>query len=61
LLNPLVELENRKTEKAVITAAVPIATRDELIRHAEEGERSVSSVIRIALNRYLEDDRKEAK
>jgi hypothetical protein len=61
LLNPLVELANQRTEKAVITAAVPIATRDKLIRHAEEGERSVSSVIRIALNRYLEDDRKEAK
>jgi hypothetical protein len=47
-------------EKVTVSAQIPVATRDELLRRAEAaGDCSISSVIRTALREYLEKDDSE--
>jgi hypothetical protein len=46
-------------EKAIVSAQVPTVTRDELLRRAEQADRSLSAEIRTALREHLRDDEEE--
>jgi len=46
-----------KTEVAIISAQVPKETRVELERRAQDGYRSISAEIRLALDEHLRQER----
>jgi hypothetical protein len=51
----------RAEEKTIVSAQVPTVTRDELLRRAEQADRSLSAEIRTAIREHLtRDDQEEA-
>jgi hypothetical protein len=50
-----------KTEVTIISAQVPKETRVELERRAQDGYRSISAEIRLALDEHLRHERQRAK
>jgi hypothetical protein len=50
---PATQEHQRAVDRVVVGAYVPISTRDRLVAQAAQEDRSVSSIVRIALGDYL--------
>jgi hypothetical protein len=48
-----------KTDVTIVSAQIPTATRVELERRAQDGYRSISSEIRLALDEHLRHEQKK--
>ena len=48
-------------DKAIVSAQVPKSVYDELVRRAEEADRSISAQVRRILVRHLDDETEEER